>query len=172
MIINAILKSAGQDRDEMNGMVKQHREFSARSEMVLADHWDVEDLLCSIDDLATRIQAIRELAARIPDDGSKVSQLALAIEEKALPTHRTASEVLKSHLGLTDPTPSGHKLLISDKPIYGHPRLRWVTHAEISDAHRAMLYSSYLVNPATGAVQEVEANETVEDAIARRLIEP
>lgn len=171
MSIDAVLKSTGQDRDEMNGMVKQHRQMSRTSEMVLADHWDVEDLLCSIEDLAGRIQAIRELAAQIPDDGSASSQLAQAIEEKALPKHRSASEVLKAHLGLTDPTPSGHKLLLSDKPIYGHPGLRWATHAEISDAHRALLYSSYLVNPSTGAVQEVEADETVEDAIARRLID-
>lgn len=171
MSIDAVLKSAGQDRDEMNGMVKQHRELSAASEMVLADHWDVEDLVCTIEDLATRIQAIRELTAQIPDDGTKISQLAQAIEKAALPTHPTASDILKAHLGLSDPTPEGKKLLISDKPIYGHPRLRWATHAELSDTHRAMLYSSYLVNPATGAVQEVEPDETVQDAIARRLIE-
>lgn len=166
-----ILKSTGQDRDEMNGMVKQHRQMSRASEMVLADHWDVEDLVCSIEDLAGRIQAIRDLIARIPDDGTAISQLALAIEEAALPTHPKAWEIVKAQLGLTDPTPAGHKLLLSDKPIYGHPRLRWVTHAEINDAHRTMEYSNYLVNPATRAVQVVEAYETVEDAIAHRLID-
>jgi hypothetical protein len=166
-----VLKSTGQDRAEMNGMVKQHRQMTRAYEMVLADHWDVEDLACSIEDLAARIQAIRDLAAQIPSDGSPISQFAQAIETTALPTHPKASEVLKIHLGLTDPTPAGHKLLLSDKPIYGHPRLRWVTHAEINEAHRSMEYSSYLVNPATGAVQEVEADETVEDAIARRLID-
>ncbi|NSX38865.1 hypothetical protein HTS88_21025 [Pseudarthrobacter oxydans] len=167
MSIDEILTSTGEDRKELNSIVRQYREMSATSEMVLADHWGVEDLVCSIEDLATRLQTIRELASQVPDDGSARSQLALAIEEIALPTHPAASDVLRDHLGLSDPTPEGNKLLLSDKPIYGWPHLRFATHAELSMSHRAMIFSSYIVNPATGAVGSVDGDETADETIRR-----
>jgi hypothetical protein len=167
MSIDQILKSTGEDRKELNSIVRQHGEMSKACEMVLADHWNVDDMACSIEDLATRLQNIRSLAAQVPDDGSALSQFALAIEEIALPTHPAATEILRTHLGLTDPTPEGNKLLLSDKAIYGRPDLRIATHAELSTNQRAMIYSSYIVNPATGAVAAVEKDETVEEAIRR-----
>lgn len=167
MSIDEILKSTGEDRKELNSYVRQYGEMSAACEMVLADHWDIEDLACSIEDLATRLQSIRDLMATHLNETTATGSLARAIEEIALPTHSTAAEILRNHLGLTDPTPEGNKLLLSDKPIYGRPDLRFATHAEISMSRRAMIYSSYIVNPSTGAVGVVEDNETAGEAILR-----
>lgn len=171
MSIDEILKSTGESRAEMAGNVRQYREMAAASEMVLADHWDIEDLICSVEDLATRLQNIRNLVAGYPDDGTAISQLAHAIEEAALPTTPPATEILRARLGLTDPTPEGNKLLLSDRPVYGHPGLRVATHAELSVSHRALLRSTYIVSPATGTIAPLRENETADDAIERLGLE-
>lgn len=167
MSIDQILKSAGEDRAEMDSMVSQHREMSAAYEMVLADHWDVEDLLCTIEDLASRLQGIRAAAASHLTEDGVLGDLARTVEEIALPTAPAASELLRAHLGLTDPTPSGNKLMLFDKSIYGHPGLRFATHGEFRLDHGAFVYSSYLVNPSTGAIEPVRQDETAEEAILR-----
>lgn len=167
MSIDQILKSIGEDRISLNAEVAQHRQMSSACEMVLADHWDVEELASSIETLAARIQAIRDLVAGHLGNPSLIGELAGAIEETALPTSGSASEILRSHLGLADPTPEGNKLLLSDRPIYGHPGLRFATHAELNQSYRSMVYSSYIVNPVTGAVRPVGDAETAEAAIQR-----
>lgn len=167
MSIDQILKSIGEDQADLNSQVAQHRQMSAACEMVLADHWDVEEYASSIENLASRLQTIRDLVAGHLGHPSPIGELADAIEEIALPTSGSASEVLRTHLGLTEPTPEGNRLLLSDKAIYGHPGLRFATHAELNQSYRSMVYNSYIVNPATGAVGPIQDEETAEAAIQR-----
>lgn len=163
---DTILGTAGIDLTDLTATVAQHRSMSTEMELVLADHFPVEDLAAGVEQLAHRLQNILALTAGFLDRDDEAGTLARAINAAALADVTGAKEALRTYLRLPLEDTHGSAPIFSDVPLFGHPDLRCVTHGVLDHALRTFVRNSYLVNVITGNITRVPDTMNVFEAAA------
>jgi hypothetical protein len=153
--LDTILGTAGIDTTDLTQTVAQHRSMSANMELVLANHFPVEDLAAGVEQLAHRLQGILALTEDFLDRDDESGTLARAINAAALTDVTGAKEAVRTYLGLLVQDANGPAPLLSDVPLFGRPDLRCVTHGILDHARRTFVRHTYLVSTPTGQITRV-----------------
>lgn len=128
-------------QNELDGIVNQYREFThPYPEMILADHFDVEDLACTIERLGVQIQAIQRIAAANPDSAGM-------------------SEILKAAAPAMD---------LEHTYIYGYPHLSFTYVNDGLDAETSRFtFSRSVHDERTGNTYDIPVGESNREAAKR-----
>lgn len=168
--LDTILGTAGIDTTDLTQTVDQHRSMSTNMELVLANHFPVEDLAAGVEQFAHRLQDILTLTEGFLDRDDEAGTLARAINAAALADVTGAKEAVRTYLGLPVQDANGSAPLFSDVPLFGRPDLRCVTHGILDHSRRTFVRHTYLVSIPTGQVTRVP--DTMNVFEAADLMEP
>lgn len=137
--------------------------MTADYEMVLADHFHVEDLAITIEVLASQLERIRTAVAPLLEDPSQAGDLARTVHvDVYAPDPDDAAKVVRASF---DEDLTG-VLNYGAERIFGHPDLVLVSHLTIDFKSLSNTYHRHLVHTPSGRVFEVSEKDTVEDAAA------
>lgn len=163
--IDSILDSVGINRQDLTTQVAEHRRMSGDMELVLANHFPVEDLACAIEQLASRLAGIAEDVAGGLGD-YYVGDISQDVIDMVDGQGADVVEAVRNHLALPAKDEDGQDPIFSTCSIFGHPELRCVTHTRLNFAAKAFDRDSYLVHSHTGAVTPVPAHLTAVETAA------
>lgn len=160
MSTTPILKSTGTSLEDLDNSVDRYRELTYPAPaLVPADTFDIEDRASTILELATRLAAIRDHAARLLEAEGPAGDLARKIEAIAMPQFTPAADVVAAlHAG---------DELVSEKKVYGAIGLRHVSHCSVDHEKEAFVISSYIVDTYDGSAHPLLADEDADDAAIR-----
>ena len=165
--LETIYESVGINLQDLKAQVAEHRRMSNNTELVLADHFPVEDLACAIEQLAERLSTIVDTVTPDVED-YYVGDIAKDVLVAATDNGLDAVNVVRSELGVPGNEPG---TTLNNCPIFGHPDLRCVTHSRLNFGTKSFEHSSYLVNVRTGEVTAVPEDETAVEAAHRLACE-
>lgn len=171
MTIDKILSSVDACRPDLDATVKQFREMGAAMELVLADHFGVEDLAIGVEQFAARLASIRSVLTPHLGSGTAAGDLARTIDAIALPAE-TEPAITLVEAGFTGD--QDYTFSITERRLYGHPDLRHVYRYGFDPVAGSRTHADYLVHLPSGAVFEVPEKDTVftaADALSARLRE-
>lgn len=152
---DTILGTAGIDPTDLAATIEEHRRMSMNMELVLANHFPVEDLAAGVEQLGDRLSRILTLTEGFLGRDDEAGQLARAINAAALTDVTGVKDALRRYLGLPAENSDGSVPLFSDVPLYGYPDLRCVTHGILDHQRRTFVRNHYLVSVSTGKVTRV-----------------
>jgi hypothetical protein len=164
--IDTILESVGINRQDLTTQVAEHRRMSHNMELVLANHFPVEDLACAVEQLASRLVEIAaELTHNMGDYyvGDLAGDVIDMVDDS---DSKDVLEAVREHLGLPFKDEDGDAPIFSTCSIFEHPELRCVTQTVLDHALRTFVRSSYLVDVRTGTVTPVPAHLTAVETAA------
>ena len=162
-MIDRILSSAGTSRSDLSGQVLQQRKMTADYEMVLADHFDVEDLATVIETLAAQLQRIRTSVAPFLEDTSAAGDLSRKVHADVFaPDPDEAITVIRESFN-DDLTGI---LNYGSERLFGDPDLVLVSHLIIDFETLSNAYLRHLVHTPSGRVFEVPEKASAKDAAA------
>ncbi|MFB9714004.1 hypothetical protein [Arthrobacter methylotrophus] len=153
--LDTILGTAGIDPTDLGATVDEHRLMSMNKDLVLADHFPVEDLAAGVEQLGDRLHRILKLTEGFLGRDDDAGELARAITSAALTDVAGVKDSLRRYLGLAATNADGSAPLFSDVPLYGYPDLRCVTHGILDHQRRTFVRNNYLVSVSTGTVTRV-----------------
>ncbi|MDJ0354465.1 hypothetical protein [Pseudarthrobacter sp. PH31-O2] len=158
MTIDKILSSVDASRPDLDATVKQFREMGAAMELVLADHFDVEDLATGVEQLAARLANIRDVLASHLGSVGAAGDLARTIDAIALPAGEEPAIALVE-AGFTGD--QDYTFSITERRLYGHPDLRHVFRYGLDPVACSRTHTDYLVHLPSGTVFEAPKTDTV-----------
>lgn len=153
--LDTILGTAGIDPTDLAATVDEHRRMSMNQDLVLADHFPVEDLASGVEQFGDRLHRILELTEGFLGRDDESGELARAINAAALTDVAGVKDSLRRYLALPAENADDSVPLFSDVPLYGYPDLRCVTHGILDHQRRTFVRNHYLVSVSTGQVTRV-----------------
>jgi hypothetical protein len=162
--LDAILGTAGISAPNLTATVAEHRKMSTDMELVLADHFPVEDLAAGVEQFAHRLQSVLALTEGFLEHDDEAGTLARTINAAALADVTGAKEIVRAYLGLPAEDENGSAPIFGDVPLYGHPDLHCVTHGILDHSLRTFVRNNYLVSVSSGRVTPVPSTMNVIEA--------
>lgn len=135
MGIDSIISSTGLTRAGLDSTVSEWQGLAFRMEHVLANYFDLEELVCAVEQLAARLDEIRGLAS---DQGGDLAERILAITDVD---------------GIVIPPagPSAAAIPGVVQPIYGYPPPPPGPVHQLRSGSAEGTYTDIVFHPATGA---------------------
>jgi hypothetical protein len=99
--LDTILGTAGIDPTDLTTTVDEHRRMSMNKDLVLADHFPVEDLAAGVEQFGDRLHRILTLTEGFLGRDDEAGELARAIKSAALTDVAGVKDSLRQFLGLT-----------------------------------------------------------------------